>query len=108
MAGAPAFYLVPDGPGLAEAIRGTEAVPLESSRQMTNSWGLRGPEPEPRRPAPRAWCWAIRCMQGMFIGDGETPPDCLARYLQRTLEDARLDPQRGRDGLLARAILSLR
>ena len=45
MAG-PAFYLVPDGPGLAEAIRGTTAVPLESSRQMTNSWGLRGPEPD--------------------------------------------------------------
>ena len=25
-------------------------------------------------------------MQGMFIGDGETPPDCLERYLQETLK----------------------
>ena len=43
--GAPAFYLVPDDPGLTEAIRGTAATPIESSRQTTNSWGVRGPSP---------------------------------------------------------------
>ena len=85
MAGAPAFYLVPDGPGLAEAIRGTEAVPLESSRQVTNSWGLRGPEPGLDSPL-RGMVLGDSMMQGMFIGDGETPPDCLERYLQKTLK----------------------
>jgi lysophospholipase L1-like esterase len=84
-AGAPAFYLVPDGPGLAEAIRGTKAVPLEASRQKTNSWGLRGPEPEPDAPM-RGIVLGDSYMQGMFIGDDETPPECLGRYLQRTLK----------------------
>ncbi len=84
-AGAPAFYLVPDGPGLAEAIRGTKAVPLEASRQMTNSWGLRGPEPQPDASL-RGIVLGDSYMQGMFIGDDETPPECLRRYLRRTLE----------------------
>lgn len=83
-AGAPTFYLVPDGPGLAESIRGTPAVPLEASRQMTNSWGLRGPEPQPDAPL-RGIVLGDSYMQGMFIGDDETPPECLRRYLQRTL-----------------------
>jgi lysophospholipase L1-like esterase len=84
-AGTPAFYLVPDGPGLAEAIRGTTAVPLEASRQVTNSWGLRGPEPQPDAPL-RGIVLGDSYMQGMFIGDDETPPECLRRYLQRTLK----------------------
>ena len=41
----PMFFLVPDGPRLAEALRGTPAIPVESSRQTTNSWGLAGPNP---------------------------------------------------------------
>jgi hypothetical protein len=84
-AGAPAFYLVPDGPGLAEAIRGTKAVPLEVSRQMTNSWGLRGPEPQTDAPL-RGIVLGDSYMQGMFIGDDETPPECLRRCLQRSLK----------------------
>jgi lysophospholipase L1-like esterase len=77
-----AFYIVPDGPGLAEAIRGTTVVPLESSRQTTNSWGVRGPEPEPDAPL-RGLILGDSYMQGMFIGDEETPPECLRRYLTR-------------------------
>jgi lysophospholipase L1-like esterase len=84
-AGVPAFYLVPDGPGLAEAIRGTSAIVLESSRQVTNSWGLRGPEPDPDAPL-RGIVLGDSFMQGMFIGDAETPPECLRRYLQRELK----------------------
>jgi len=83
-AGVPAFYLVPDGPGLAEAIRGTTAIPVESSRQSTNSWGLRGPEPEPDAPL-RGIVLGDSYMQGMFLGDAETPPECLRRYLRREL-----------------------
>jgi hypothetical protein len=79
------FYLVPDGPGLAEAIRGTPAIPVETARQTTNSWGLRGPEPEPDAPV-RGIVLGDSFMQGMFIGDDETPPECLRRYLQGHLK----------------------
>jgi len=74
------FHLVPDGPGLADAIRGTLATPLATSRQTTNSWGLRGPEPDLDAPL-RGIVLGDSCMQGMFIGDDETPPECLRRYL---------------------------
>jgi lysophospholipase L1-like esterase len=79
------FFLVPDGPGLAEAMRGTPAVPVETSRQMTNSWGLRGPEPDLDAPL-RGIVLGDSFMQGMFIGDDETPPECLRRYLQGELK----------------------
>jgi hypothetical protein len=78
------FFLVPDGPGLSEAIRGTPAIPVETSRQTTNSWGLRGPEPEPDAPL-RGLVLGDSYMQGMFIGDEDTPPECLRRYLQSNL-----------------------
>ncbi len=100
------FFLVPDGPGLADAIRGTPAMPVETSRQTTNSWGLRGPEPELDAPL-RGIVLGDSFMQGMFIGDDETPPECLRRYLQGRPEDPGLDPEHGGDGLLARAVLSL-
>lgn len=74
------FYLVPDGPELAEAMRGTPAVVVPTSRQTTNSWGLRGPEPEPDAPL-RGLVLGDSYMQGMLIGDDETPPECLRRYL---------------------------
>ncbi len=75
------FFLVPDGPGLAEAMRGTTAIPVESSRQSTNSWGLRGPEPDLDAPV-RGIVLGDSYMQGMFIGDDETPPECLSRFLE--------------------------
>ncbi len=79
------FFLVPDGPRLAEAIPGTRAIPVETSRQSTNSWGLRGPEPEPEAPL-RGIVLGDSYMEGMFIGDDETPPECLRRYLQMHLK----------------------
>src|SRR5262249_53037378 len=78
------FFLVPDGPGLAEAVKGTPAVPVESSRQSTNTWGLRGPEPELDAPL-RGIVLGDSYMQGMLIGDDETPPESLRRYLQGRL-----------------------
>ncbi|MHB1559768.1 MAG: SGNH/GDSL hydrolase family protein [Isosphaeraceae bacterium] len=81
IAGTPAFYLVPDDPGLADAMRGTAATIIESSRQMTNSWGLRGPEPDPDAPL-RGIVLGDSFMQGMFVGDEDTPPECLRRYLE--------------------------
>jgi hypothetical protein len=79
------FFLVPDGPGLADATRGTAAIPVETSRQFTNSWGLRGPEPDLDAPV-RGIVLGDSYMQGMFIGDDETPSECLRRYLKRELK----------------------
>ena len=79
-----AYFLVPDGPGLADAYRGTKATLVPGSRQVTNSWGVRGPEPDTDAPL-RVLVLGDSYMQGMFIGDDETPPECLRRYLDRTL-----------------------
>lgn len=80
-AGITLFFLIPDGPGLAEAVRGTSATVVEGSRQTTNSWGLRGPEPELDAPL-RGLVLGDSFMQGMFVGDDDTPPECLRRNLQ--------------------------
>ena len=79
------FFQVMDGPQLAEAIRGTEAIPVLESRQSTNSWGLRGPEPELDAPL-RGIVLGDSFMQGMFIGDDETPPECLRHDLESRLK----------------------
>jgi hypothetical protein len=79
------FFLVPDGPGLPEAMEGTSAVKVEESRQSTNSWGLRGPEPEPDAPV-RGIVLGDSFMQGMFVGDDHTPPECLRRALESRLK----------------------
>ena len=41
-----AYFQVPDGPELAEIVSGTTAQIVAGSTQTTNSWGLRGPEPD--------------------------------------------------------------
>ena len=41
------FFLVPDRPELSRIVEGTGAVIVAGSEQTTNSWGCRGPEPEP-------------------------------------------------------------
>ena len=79
------FFLVPDGPKLTEALRGTGAIPVETSRQSTNSWGLRGPEPDLNAPV-RGVVLGDSFMQGMFIGDDDTPPECLRRDLANRLK----------------------
>jgi hypothetical protein len=79
------FFLVPDGPELGDAMRGTTAVRVEGSVQTTNSWGLRGPEPEPSATL-RGIVLGDSFMQGLFIGDAQTPPECLRRYLQEQLK----------------------
>jgi len=79
------FFLVPDEPGLAEAMKGTSAVKVEESRQTTNSWGLRGPEPDLDAPV-RGIVLGDSFMQGMFVGDDQTPPECLRRSLEKRLK----------------------
>ncbi len=53
----------------------------EGSVQNTNSWGLRGAEPD-LTAALRGIVLGDSFMQGMFNGDGDTPPLDLERYLQ--------------------------
>ncbi len=78
-------YLVPAGPGLAEAIEETTAVPMETTRQTTNSWGVRGPEPD-LDASLRVLVLGDSFMQGLFIGDEETPAESLRRDLQSRLK----------------------
>jgi hypothetical protein len=85
-AGVLMFFLVPYGPGLADAIRGTSAIPIAESVQSTNSWGLRGPEPEVNAPL-RVMVLGDSFMQGLYIGDGDTPPERLRRYLCTELNE---------------------
>ena len=75
------FFLVPDGPHLQDVMRGTTAVLVPGSLQTTNSWALRGPEPDLAAPL-RGIVLGDSFMQGLFIGDNQTPPECLRRYLQ--------------------------
>ena len=79
-----AFFLIPDGPELAELVRPTRMRIVEGSRQLTNSWGLRGPEPDPGAKL-RVLILGDSIMQGMFIGQDETPPECLRRHLERAI-----------------------
>jgi hypothetical protein len=79
------FFLVPDQPELEEMLRGTGAAIVSTSRQTTNSWGLRGPEPEPEA-AVRGMVLGDSFMQGLLIGDEETPPECLRRFLEAQLK----------------------
>src|SRR5262249_1706459 len=40
-----AYFQAPEGPGLAEAVKGTGVLVVDGSVQTTNSWGFRGAEP---------------------------------------------------------------
>jgi hypothetical protein len=78
------FFLVPDTPALRDAIKGTGGVIVSGSEQTTNSWGCRGPEFDTSAPL-RGIVLGDSFMQGLFVGDGETPPACLERELERRL-----------------------
>ena len=83
--GALAFFLVPDRPELRDVIRGTPAIPSEQSKQSTNSWGLRGPEPDLDAPV-RGIVLGDSFMQGLFLAEEQTPPQCLKRDLEARLQ----------------------
>jgi hypothetical protein len=79
-----AYFPIPVGPGLAEATAGTGALVVETSVQTTNSWGLRGPEPETAAPL-RGIVLGDSYMQGLFVSDDQTPTECLKRRLSERL-----------------------
>jgi hypothetical protein len=80
-----AFFLVPDRAELGEAIKGTMANADQESKQSTNSWGLRGPEPELDAPV-RGIVLGDSFMQGLFVDEAHTPPECLRRDLEARLK----------------------
>jgi hypothetical protein len=74
------LFLVRDTPEVRAAAREAGAIVDEPSKQMTNSWGLRGPEPD-LRASKRGICLGDSFMLGMFNGDNDTPPIQLERAL---------------------------
>lgn len=78
--GAKPFFQVPDTPETAGMVRGTGAKIIAGSGQGTNSWGLRGPEPDLKAPV-RGLVLGDSYMQGLFVGDDQTPVECLKRDL---------------------------
>jgi hypothetical protein len=76
-----AYFPVLETPELPEAVKGTGAQIVEGSTQNTNSWGLRGPEPDLTAPW-RGIVVGDSYMQGLFVGDQETPVECLKRDLK--------------------------
>lgn len=76
------FFLVPDDPAILDQARVCGAYELRESMQTTNSWGCRGPEPDPAAEL-RGIVLGDSFMQGLFVGDDQTPPACLQRELSR-------------------------
>jgi hypothetical protein len=75
-----AYFPIPLGPELDQIVQGTRLEVVRSSVQTTNSWGLRGPEPDLDAPL-RGLILGDSYMQGLFVPDAETPGECLKRYL---------------------------
>jgi hypothetical protein len=74
------LFLVPDTPAHRRAAADAGAIVDEVSATTTNSWGLRGPEPDPAAPL-RGVVLGDSFMQGMFNPDDQTPPVHLAKRL---------------------------
>jgi hypothetical protein len=80
-----AYFQVLDNPEVEELVKGTGATVVEGSTQTTNSWGLRGPEPN-LKASWRGIVLGDSYMQGLFVGDQETPTECLKRELESRLQ----------------------
>ncbi len=80
-----AYFQVLDQPEVPGLLQGTGATLVEGSTQLTNSWGLRGPEPN-LKANWRGIVLGDSYMQGLFVGDQETPTECLKRELESRLQ----------------------
>jgi hypothetical protein len=79
------MFLVPDTPEARQSAARAGGRPVPSSVQTTNSWGCRGPEPDPNAPV-RVLVLGDSMMQGMLVGDDETPPARLQAHLSSALQ----------------------
>jgi hypothetical protein len=82
--GMTSFFFLPDTPAVRAAVAEADAPIMPESYQTTNSWGCRGPEPDPAAPV-RILVLGDSFMQGLFIPDDQTPSEHLARYLATNL-----------------------
>jgi hypothetical protein len=82
--GLTSFFFLPETPEVCAAIARARAPIMPESYQLTNSWGCRGPEPEPDAPV-RILVLGDSFMQGLFIPDDQTPAEHLARVLATEL-----------------------
>ncbi len=78
------YIQIPDRPETAELVKKAGAVIVDGSAQTTNSWGLRGPEPD-TKATWRGIVLGDSYMQGLFVGDDQTPTECLKRDLRKRL-----------------------
>jgi hypothetical protein len=78
------MLLVPDTAEVRAAAADAGVRVVAGSEQTTNAWGLRGPEPR-LDAALRGLVLGDSFMQGLFIGDDETPPAALERQLEHAL-----------------------
>jgi hypothetical protein len=75
-----AYFPIPVSDRLDEVVKGTGALVVTTSVQTTNSWGLRGPEPDLEAPL-RGIVLGDSYIQGLFVSDDQTPTECLKRFL---------------------------
>jgi hypothetical protein len=81
-----ALLEVPDTPAMRRAVSAVPGATVdEGSAQTTNSWGCRGPEPNPQA-ALRGVVLGDSMMQGLFVGDDETPTMMLEHELAAHLK----------------------
>lgn len=76
--------LLPDTPELRAAASAIGGIVVDDSVQVTNSWGLRGPEPDVDAPL-RGLILGDSFMQGMFLPEDATPPALLEKVLTDAL-----------------------
>ncbi len=77
-------FIVPASPDVLRAAEAAGARTVAGTEQLTNSWGCRGPEPDLEAPV-RGLVLGDSFMQGYFVGDADTPPECLRRSLEAVL-----------------------
>jgi hypothetical protein len=75
------MFEIPDEAEPLQAAAPLRARAVPESRQSTNSWGCRGPEPNLSAPL-RGIVLGDSVMQGLLVADDETGPACLERLLQ--------------------------
>jgi hypothetical protein len=78
------FFYLPDTPEVRAAMAGTPATVAAGSEMSVNSWGCRGPEPDPSATI-RGIVLGDSFMQGFLIGDSQAPPAVLERMLGERL-----------------------
>ena len=80
-----AIFLIPDTPETREAAGRAGGRIAPESVQTTNSWGCRGPEPDPSAPV-RVLVLGDSVMQGTLVGDADTAPARLQAHLSKALD----------------------